>query len=74
MNSQEIPFNRPCLSGNEIRYMREAIESGHTSGDGPFTKRCQLLLEQVLGAPRVLLTTSCTHALEMAALDRKSVV
>ena len=48
--------------------MAEAIASGHISGDGPFTKRCQALLEAALGVPKVLLTTSCTHALEMAAL------
>src|SRR5882724_4254834 len=66
--SSMIPFNRPCLAGNEYRYIAEAIANGHASGDGPFTKRCHELLEQKLGAPQVLLTTSCTHALEMAAL------
>jgi dTDP-4-amino-4,6-dideoxygalactose transaminase len=68
MSSTAIPFNRTCLVGNERAYTAEALGSGHTSGDGPFTKRCATLLEQLLGAPRVLLTTSCTHALEMAAL------
>lgn len=63
-----IPFNRPCLAGNEYRYIAEAIANGHASGDGPFTRRCHELLQQELGAPQVLLTTSCTHALEMAAL------
>lgn len=63
-----IPFNRAALAGAEFEYMREAIENGHISGDGPFTKKCQALLEQTLGVPKVLLTTSCTHALEMAAL------
>jgi len=63
-----IPFNRPCLAGNELQYITQAIEYGHASGDGTYTKKCQLLLEQALGVPRVLLTTSCTHALEMAAL------
>jgi len=63
-----IPFNRPCLAGNELQYITQAIEYGHASGDGAYTKKCQLLLEQALGVPRVLLTTSCTHALEMAAL------
>ncbi|MGO9088672.1 MAG: dTDP-4-amino-4,6-dideoxygalactose transaminase [Candidatus Sulfotelmatobacter sp.] len=66
--SYRIPFNRPCLAGNEYRYIAEAIANGHASGDGPFTRRCHELLEAELGAPRVLLTTSCTHALEMAAL------
>jgi len=66
--SGRIPFNRPCLAGNEYKYIAEAIANGHASGDGPFTRKCHELLEQELGVPRVLLTTSCTHALEMAAL------
>jgi dTDP-4-amino-4,6-dideoxygalactose transaminase len=66
--SYSIPFNRPCLAGNEYKYIAEAIVNGHASGDGPFTKKCQELLEKELGAAKVLLTTSCTHALEMAAL------
>ncbi|HOV31627.1 MAG TPA: dTDP-4-amino-4,6-dideoxygalactose transaminase, partial [Anaerolineaceae bacterium] len=64
----KIPFNKPPFLGNEFDYMREAIASGHISGDGGFTKRCNTILEQLIGAPKVLLTTSCTHALEMAAL------
>jgi dTDP-4-amino-4,6-dideoxygalactose transaminase len=63
-----IPFNRPCLAGNEYKYIAEAIARGYASGDGSFTRRCHELLEQELHAPKVLLTTSCTHALEMAAL------
>ena len=63
-----IPFNRPCLTGNEYKYIAEAIASGHASGDGPFTRRAQKLMEERFGAQRVLLTTSCTAALEMAAL------
>jgi len=63
-----IPFNRPCLAGNEYRYIAQAIANGHASGDGPFTRKCHELLEQELGVSKVLLTTSCTHALEMAAL------
>jgi dTDP-4-amino-4,6-dideoxygalactose transaminase len=63
-----IPFNRPCLTGNEYKYIAEAIANGHASGDGPFTRKCHELLERELGVPRVLLTTSCTDALEMAAL------
>src|SRR5271154_1972482 len=66
--SYSIPFNRPCLAGNEYRYIAEAIANGHASGDGPFTRRCHELLERELQVSRVLLTTSCTHALEMAAL------
>lgn len=63
-----IPFNRPALTGREFEYTAEAIRSGHASGDGPYTQRCQTLLENALGAARVLLTTSCTDALEMTAL------
>jgi dTDP-4-amino-4,6-dideoxygalactose transaminase len=63
-----IPFNRAFLTGNEPRYMSEAVQNGHISGDGPFTKRCHALLEQELGVRKALLTTSCTHALEMCAL------
>src|SRR5438309_1432532 len=63
-----IPFNRPCLAGNEYKYIAEAIANGQASGDGPFTRRCHELLERELHVPKVLLTTSCTHALEMAAL------
>lgn len=63
-----IPFNRPFATGREFGYIQEAILNGHISGDGPFTKRCQALIEQVVGCQRALLTTSCTDALEMSAL------
>jgi dTDP-4-amino-4,6-dideoxygalactose transaminase len=63
-----IPFNRPCLAGNEYKYIAKAIANGQASGDGPFTRRCHELLEREFQAPKVLLTTSCTHALEMAAI------
>ncbi|MFC2078678.1 dTDP-4-amino-4,6-dideoxygalactose transaminase [Candidatus Bipolaricaulota bacterium] len=63
-----IPFNKPVADGREFDYIQEAVSNRHVSGDGPFTKRCQALLEKALGVPKVLLTTSCTHALEMAAL------
>jgi dTDP-4-amino-4,6-dideoxygalactose transaminase len=63
-----IPFNRPSFVGNEQAYIAEAIANGHISGDGPFTRRCHAFLEHELGVHKVLLTTSCTHALEMAAL------
>ncbi len=66
--STPIPFNRPTMVGTEQAYIAEALASGHLSGDGAFTKRCHALLEQALGAPKVLLTTSCTHALELSAL------
>ncbi len=64
----KIDFNRPAPVGREMEYVAEAIRGGHHSGDGPFTKKVAALLEAELGAPRVLLTTSCTHALEMMAL------
>ncbi len=63
-----IPFNRPAVVGHERQYMQEALQSGHLSGDGAFSARCHALLEAITGAPRALLTTSCTHALEMAML------
>ena len=63
-----IPFNRPYFSGNEFEYIQKAITSWHLSGDGTFTKKCHALLEGELGVRKALLTTSCTHALEMAAL------
>ena len=66
--SDPIWFNRPAVTGRELDYMRQALDSGAISGDGPFTRRCHALLEQITGAPKALLTTSCTHALEMAAL------
>jgi len=66
--SEPIWFNRPAVTGREIDYMRQAMEQGAISGDGVFTKRCHALLEQITGARKALLTTSCTHALEMAAL------
>ena len=68
MTAYAIPFNRPSLMGRELAYLAEAVALGHSAGDGVFTKRCQALLEEELGVPRVLLTTSCTHALEMCAL------
>jgi dTDP-4-amino-4,6-dideoxygalactose transaminase len=63
-----VPFNKPSLVGTELRYVAEAVASGHISGDGMFTRRCRAYLEEELGVPAVLLTTSCTHALEIAAL------
>lgn len=63
-----IPFNKPWLNGKELYYIATVIQAGHASGDGPYTKKCQALLERELGVPKVLLTTSCTDALEMAAL------
>jgi dTDP-4-amino-4,6-dideoxygalactose transaminase len=63
-----IPFNRPCLVGNELDYMAEAVASGHSASGGPFTRRAVDLLRRIHGAHDVLLTTSCTDALEMSAL------
>jgi len=63
-----VDFNRPVIVGREMEYMAEAIANVHISGDGPFTKRCHALLQEALGVPKALLTTSCTHALEMAAI------
>lgn len=66
--SLPIPFNRPSLQGGEIEYMRTAVEQGHTSAEGPFTARAAGLLRDAIEARDVLLTTSCTAALEMTAL------
>jgi dTDP-4-amino-4,6-dideoxygalactose transaminase len=63
-----VDFNRPVIVGRELEYMKQAIENGHISGDGPFTKKCHAFLEKELGIQKALLTTSCTHALEMAAM------
>ena len=63
-----IPFNKPFLTGNEIKYIKEAVKSGKISGNGIFTKRCQTFFEQQFGFKKVLLTTSCTDALEMCAI------
>lgn len=68
MVGYRIPFNRPGLAGNELGYIRDSVASGRISGDGVFTEKCRRLLEQLLGARQVLLTTSCTTALELAAL------
>jgi len=63
-----IPFNRPSIVGREFDYLRQALEGGHLSGNGPFTKRCHEWLESAIGCKKALLTHSCTAALEMAAL------
>lgn len=63
-----IPFNRPSFLGREQDYILESIAAGQVSGDGPFSRKCHQLLENLLGVEKALLTTSCTHALEMAAL------
>lgn len=63
-----VDFNNPVPVGRELEYMSQAIQSGHISGDGPFTKKCHAYLEGELGIPKALLTTSCTHALDMSAI------
>lgn len=63
-----VDFNKPSMVGTELGYITQAIERSHISGDGYFTHMASSLLERELGVPKVLLTTSCTHALEMAAL------
>jgi dTDP-4-amino-4,6-dideoxygalactose transaminase len=63
-----ITFNRPVIVGNELDYIRQAVESMHTSGDGVFTGKASSLLQESLGVERALLTPSCTAALEMCAL------
>ncbi|MBE7474434.1 MAG: dTDP-4-amino-4,6-dideoxygalactose transaminase [Anaerolineae bacterium] len=64
----DIDFNRPTIVGKELYYISQAIHNGYSAGDAAFTKKCHAYLEQALNVPRVLLTTSCTHALEMTAL------
>ena len=63
-----IPFNRPFATGDELDYIRAAVAATKFAGDGSFTAQCHVLLEQSLGIQKALLTTSCTHALELAAL------
>ena len=66
---KKIVFNRASFVGKELKYISEAIQNAHISGNGPFTERAEMLLEEILDHPsKVLLTTSCTHALEMAAI------
>ena len=67
-SSHSIDFNRPTIVGKELHYISQAILSGQSAGDAAFTKKCHALLEEILGVPKALLTTSCTHALEMAAI------
>lgn len=64
----KIPFNKPFLTGKETSYIQEAVASGKISGNGLFTKKCQEFFREKYGFKKCLLTTSCTDALEMAAL------
>ena len=68
MPESEIRLNQPTLEGREVEYIQQAVLGGHTSMNGPFAKRVTALLEDELDAAGVLLTTSCTDALEMAAM------
>jgi dTDP-4-amino-4,6-dideoxygalactose transaminase len=63
-----IPFNKPYFTGKETEYIKEAVASGHISGNGKYTKKCQQFFEEKYGFKKTLLTTSCTDALEMAAI------
>jgi dTDP-4-amino-4,6-dideoxygalactose transaminase len=63
-----IPFNKPYITGKETEYILEAVQSGKISGDGMFTKKCHAFFEDRYGFQKCLLTTSCTDALEMAAI------
>ncbi len=63
-----IPFNRPSFGAIERQYLADALGSDKAAGDGPYSQRCHALLEAELGVAKALLTTNCTHALEMAAL------
>lgn len=64
---ERIPFNRPAVMGNELGYIADAVRSGHASGDGPYTRRAQRMIEEISGAKKALLTPSCTAALDLAA-------
>ncbi|MEY4836034.1 MAG: hypothetical protein RI980_2149 [Bacteroidota bacterium] len=63
-----IPFNKPYFTGKETEYIKEAVASGRISGNGKYTKKCQQFFEEKYGFKKTLLTTSCTDALEMAAI------
>jgi dTDP-4-amino-4,6-dideoxygalactose transaminase len=63
-----IDFNKPVLTGQELEFIQDAFERSHVSGDGYYTRQCQAYLEEQLGVHKVLTTTNCTHALEMAAI------
>ncbi|MDA9212536.1 dTDP-4-amino-4,6-dideoxygalactose transaminase [Gammaproteobacteria bacterium] len=68
MKDYKIPFNKPFTIGNELEYIKQAVESGKISGDGTFTKKCHDFFATDFGLKRSLLTTSCTDALEMSAI------
>lgn len=63
-----LPFNKPAITGKELSYIQEAMSLNKLSGDGDFTNKCRLWIEKNFDCKKALLTTSCTHALEMAAI------
>ena len=65
---KKIGFNKPYLTGKETHYIYDAVNSGKISGNGKYTQKCQLFFEEHYGFKKVLLTTSCTDALEMCAI------
>ena len=64
----KVPFNRPTVAPNQLDYVSQSFASGHLSGDGPFTARASKMLSEIHNGSKVLLTTSCTSALELSAL------
>jgi dTDP-4-amino-4,6-dideoxygalactose transaminase len=68
MSDYQVRFNRPFVAGNELSYVADAMQRGRLAGDNLYTQRCHEFLQRLLGVPKALLKTSCTHALEMAAL------
>src|SRR5262245_11872364 len=68
MKTPNVPFNQPYMTGKELWYISQAHANGHLAGDGDFTKKCNVWLEQRTGSHKVSLTHSCTAALEMAAI------
>jgi dTDP-4-amino-4,6-dideoxygalactose transaminase len=68
IQSMNIPFNKPHITGKEVHYIYDAVASGHISGNGKYTKMCQKYFEERWGFKKALLTTSCTDALEMCTL------
>jgi len=68
MATYRIPFNKPTHLGHETEYIKDSLDTLHVSGDGKFSKLCHNYLQETLGVPKALLTTSCTHALEMSAI------
>ena len=68
MKKVHIPFNRVDIQGNELEYLQQALGNAQIAGDGEFTRKCNTFIEKALGVEKSFLTTSCTHALEMAAI------